>query len=235
MEKPVSITHLVIAIATAVLSAGMAYLVIRRVLDRLRAELPHACWRLAHDQLTGLHNRMGLQTLTAGGERNDQPIAVMLIDLDGFKEVNDTYGHGAGDELLLTIAARIAELAEAHGGDAARLSDDEFTVTIPGGDRHLPQLADLVNAVIAEPLEISTDDGAVTIAVTASLGVAVLHRDEELDSVALRHADAAMYHAKHQGGNCHVLYRAGMTMPAHEPRRGPRPRDLHRRAEDGGK
>ncbi|MEU5943463.1 GGDEF domain-containing protein [Micromonospora sp. NPDC047548] len=228
-------TLLVIAtIVAATLGAGvgyrLAYLAARSTTNRLRAELADAAWQLTHDPLTGLLNRTGLRTvhtaIAASGE--PQPIIVMLIDLDQFKEVNDTHGHDAGDDLLMEVADRLGQLADAHGGSIARLSGDEFAAILPVRHHGITALADLFNTVVAAPVEVHADSGPVTVTVTASLGIATVASTDPVQDVALHLADTAMYHAKHQGGDRHILYVPGMTMPDRTPRRGPRLRDLRR-------
>ncbi|WP_328468815.1 GGDEF domain-containing protein [Actinoplanes sp. NBC_00393] len=225
-------TDLVITTIVAIaLGAGLGHLATRRSVTRLRAALADAAWQLTHDSLTGLYNRTGLQAACTAAE--PQPIVVILIDVDRFKEVNDTYGHGAGDILLVRIASRIGELADVHHGSAARLSGDEFVAVVPLGGQRLDRLADMLTTVLAVPTVIPTDEGPVSVAVTASLGIAVV-AGPDLVAVGLRNADTAMYHAKRRGGDQHVLHAPGMTMPVRTPRKGPRTRDLHRRAEGGG-
>jgi diguanylate cyclase len=228
-------TPLVIAtLAAAALGAAFGLLLSRLVprptINRLRAELADAVWQLTHDPLTGLHNRTGLRAIhtatVASGAR--QPIVAVLIDLDLFKEVNDTHGHDAGDELLKATADRIGQLAVLFGGHAARLSGDEFAAIMPLRRHRLTSLAEQFTTVIAEPAKVQADNGSTTVTITASLGIAVASSTDPLESVALHHADTAMYHAKQQGGNRHVLHQPGMTMPARQPRRGPRLRDRRR-------
>jgi diguanylate cyclase len=227
---PLVIATLVAATLGAAIGFQLSHLKTRPTTNRLHAELADAVWQLTHDSLTSLHNRTGLRAIhaatAASGE--PQPIVAMLIDLDLFKEVNDTYGHDAGDSLLKAAADRIGELATLFGGHAARLSGDEFAAIIPLGQHRLTSLAEQFTTVIAEPVEVRPDNGLVTVAITASLGIAVASSTDLLEGVALHHADTAMYHAKQQGGNRHVLHQPGMTMPAHQPRRGPRLRDRRR-------
>ncbi|WP_212990918.1 GGDEF domain-containing protein [Actinoplanes auranticolor] len=224
------IATLVAATLGAALGSVMTRLATRLAVNRLRAELADAVRQLTHDSLTGLYNRTGLRTIhTAVVASGDpQPIVVILIDLDLFKEANDTYGHDAGDELLRAAADRIGQLAALVGGHAARLSGDEFAAIIPLGQHRPASLAELFTSVIAEPVKIPTDNGPVTVTITASLGVAITSSTELLEGVALRRADMAMYHAKQRGGNQHVLHQPGMTMPGRRPRRGPRLRDRRR-------
>lgn len=230
-------TLLVIAtIVAATLGVGIGRLVARPTINRLRAELADAARQLTHDPLTGLLNRTGLHTVhTAIAESNErQPIIVILIDLDRFKEVNDTYSHHVGDDLLRQTGARLAQLAHTYGGIVARLSGDEFAAILPLRQHGMAEPAQRFTTVIAEPVKVQIGRSPVTVTVTASLGIAIVASTDPLEAVALHRADTAMYHAKHQGGDRHVLYASGMTMPDHERRRGPRPRDLHRDQRRGG-
>jgi diguanylate cyclase (GGDEF)-like protein len=225
-------TTLVIAtIVAATLGAVTGFLLgrlgMRSTLARLRVELAEAVWRLTHDPLTGLHNRTGLRAIhtATAASGNPQPIAAVLIDLDLFKDINDTHSHDAGDDLLRATADRIGQLAALYGGHAARLSGDEFAAIIPLNGHRVSSMAENFTTVIAEPIEVRTDNGPTTVTITASLGIAVTSSTDLLEGVALHHADVAMYHAKQQGGNRHVLHQPGMTMPGYRLRRGPRLRD----------
>ena len=232
-------TPLVIAtLMAATLGAIIGFLTSRRatrqIIARLRDELADKVWQLTHDPLTGLHNRSGLRAIhTAIAASEHRQIVAVLIDLDLFKEVNDAYGHNAGDDLLKATAVRITRLAALYSGHTARLAGDEFAVIAPLDATRLAHMALLFTNVIAEPVEVRTDDGPTLVTVTASLGLAIASSTDLLEGVALHHADMAMYHAKQQGGNQYVLYRAGMTMPTRPPRRGPRLRD-QRRTPNGG-
>ncbi|MDG6108804.1 GGDEF domain-containing protein [Dactylosporangium aurantiacum] len=224
------ITILVIAtIAAAILSIGfgLGRLAARPALNRVYRELADAAWQLAHDPLTGLFNRTGLHAVYSGfAAPEPQPLIVMLLDLDGFKAVNDTYGHDGGDTLLMEVADRISSISEINGGAAARLSGDEFVILLPVGDQQIASLADAFVSAVGRPVQVDTNSGPVATAVTASIGVAVIESTDHLEDVALHRADTAMYHAKHQGGNRHIIYAPGMTMPDRQHRRGARPRDV---------
>jgi diguanylate cyclase len=231
-------TPLVIAtLVAATLGAAIGFLISRTatrpIIARLRDKLTDAVWQLSHDPLTGLHNRTGLRAIhnAIAASVEHQQIVAVLIDLDLFKEVNDAYGHDAGDDLLKATAVRIGRLAALYSGQAARLSGDEFAVIAPLDTARLINMAVLFISVIAEPVEVRTDDGPITVTITASLGIAAAPSTDPLEA-ALHHADTAMYHAKQQGGNTHVYHRPGMTMPGHRPRRGQRLRD-QRRTQNG--
>ncbi|MGI5245751.1 diguanylate cyclase domain-containing protein [Dactylosporangium sp. CA-139066] len=155
--------------------------------------LHHAAY---HDALTGLPNRAMLwQHLNAAADR---PYAVLLVNLDDFKAVNDTHGHQAGDELLTAVAHRLrdAALAETrtaeHRAVVARLGGDEFAVLLPGADAHAAQrLAAAVRAAFDQPFP--TSAGRLT--AHGSVGVAVAAPEQCPDDV-LADADTAMYRAK---------------------------------------
>ncbi|BCJ49809.1 hypothetical protein Asp14428_12840 [Actinoplanes sp. NBRC 14428] len=155
--------------------------------------------RAFHDALTGLANRdLFLQragaALTAG--RPDPP-AIVMIDLDGFKPINDRYGHAAGDQVLRAVAQRMN--GEVRAGDvAARLGGDEFAILLEDAGTALDpaRFASRLLQVIAEPIVV----GGVPLTVGASIGVAVRHGHRDVDHL-MNDADAAMYSAKRAGKN----------------------------------
>lgn len=157
----------------------------------------------ARDALTGLPNRAGLvgsfdRIRQAGGAH-----AVMFVDLDGFKEVNDQRGHAVGDQVLATVADRLRR-AVRFDDVVARLGGDEFALLLnePSGtidDTVVRRLADRVVEMLSEPVTV----GESKVAIGASVGIARVASDEDLDQ-ALWRADSAMYHAKRTGGRRHV-------------------------------
>ncbi|GAA4259962.1 GGDEF domain-containing protein [Dactylosporangium darangshiense] len=220
-------------IATAVVAFAGGGLTAWPTIHRLRARLAEATWRLLHDPLTRQFNRDGLQAAHAAiAQTGDpQPIIAVLIDLDDFKPINDTYGHDAGDDLLIEIGDRINDTATLYGGVAARLSGDEYAALLPARQHDFVRIADTFGTLISQPVELTIDGNPVTITPTASVGLALAETTDALEDVALHRADIAMYHAKHNGRNRHAIYEPGMTMPTSQPRRGPRLRD--RRQHDG--
>ena len=123
---------------------------------------------------------------------------MLLIDLDGFKHVNDRYGHGVGDRVLAEVAQRIRDSA-GREDLAARLGGDEFVVVTPNArsDLAVRALSDRIRGAVAQPIRV--DDGVVHI--TASIGVAGLDTDTPDARDLLMRADRAMYAAKVSGGN----------------------------------
>lgn len=145
------------------------------------------------DGLTGLSNRVAFEAaLAAMSDLKDQSFALLLIDLDGFKAVNDTYGHHVGDELLKGVASRLSALL--RGQDvAARLGGDEFAVVLPAGGR---SEAMLVARRLLESLEHAFEIGDARPSVGASVGIAVWPEHTTCTDTLVRLADAAMYAAK---------------------------------------
>jgi diguanylate cyclase len=141
------------------------------------------------DELTGLANRR--RFMTEVEMLKDNPGTLLLLDLDGFKYVNDTLGHGAGDDLLRQIALRFSRVVP-HGSLLARLGGDEFGVVIPGGTRHGAEVAMALTSTVSYPFVV--DGHEVTVGV--SIGRVINDGSNEL----MRRADTAMYEAKRAGG-----------------------------------
>jgi len=163
---------------------------------KLEEELKH---RAFHDALTGLPNRLLFQDRiaqqVAAAARNEKIAGVLFVDLDDFKVVNDTKGHGVGDELLVAAAARLTSLVR-ESDTAARLGGDEFALLV--GDAEGPAAvevaAERIVGAFAEPFALTT--GLVTTTVT--VGVATTQDSTDTDEL-LRHADLALYAAKAAG------------------------------------
>ncbi|MFN8051595.1 MAG: EAL domain-containing protein [Acidimicrobiales bacterium] len=172
-----------------------------QLVDQLREEVAQREHEALHDALTALPNRVlfDLQTRRAlAMRRADELVAVALIDIDHFKEVNDTLGHHHGDSLLSELAKRLERLGGGDGLVVSRLGGDEFAVLITGVTEaaQINDIAVRVKAAIEESLEIAS----VRIDIGASVGVAVVDPAEPVadDSILLRQADVAMYIAKRQ-------------------------------------
>jgi len=171
------------------------------ITDRKRAE--EQVWRQAHlDNLTGLPNRLLLQDRTqqaiTESRRSGRPLALMMLDLDQFKEVNDTLGHAHGDQLLQQAARRLRQCVR-EGDTVARMGGDEFTVLLPTLDEtDTPQaVGQRILQAMAEVFTLGSERAYVS----ASVGVALFPADaEDMDSL-LKHADQALYLAKADGRN----------------------------------
>ena len=170
------------------------------ITDRKKAE--EQLRRLAHyDQLTGLPNRLSLQKelgrLLSGDSRN-RPAALVLFDLDGFKDVNDTLGHSTGDELLIEVGQRLISVAELRSEVVCRLGGDEFVVIVPGcGDPRV--VADIVESILKRLTEPFTINEHV-LHIGASAGVAIAPNDGGNVDELIANADLALYQAKSDGG-----------------------------------
>jgi diguanylate cyclase (GGDEF)-like protein/PAS domain S-box-containing protein len=152
----------------------------------LHDELRH---QATHDGLTGLGNRTLLEQKLRGTPAGDV-LGILLVDLDGFKPINDERGHHAGDQVLIAVAHRLAALAGA-GGSAIRLGGDEFAVILPGTAVAVAQsLADLITSSLAEPIPLP--GGPVTVGASVGAASGPAGDAEQL----LREADAAMYRVK---------------------------------------
>jgi predicted signal transduction protein with EAL and GGDEF domain len=175
------------------------------------------------DSVTDLPNRVHFKELLghaiAGAGRHQHPGAVLFLDLDRFKLINDTFGHEAGDRLLREFARRLvhclraADVVARPGGEApgstlARLGGDEFTILL--GDIHGPADAARVAARILQALEQPFDLDGQTVVVGTSIGIAIFPDDGDEPDILLKHADVAMYHAKEQGRNNYQFYSRGL-------------------------
>lgn len=175
-----------------------------RYQERLRGTYHRTVSMAITDSLTGLYNRHYLDSHLAAvldrSRTDGRPLAVAIIDIDFFKVVNDTHGHAAGDQVLRELAVRLKKSIRASDL-AARLGGEEFIVVMSDTDMDTAQAitARLCRDVEAEPFAASLIDGG--LAVTASIGVAVIdHRDKTPDDLVHR-ADVALYEAKHNGRN----------------------------------
>lgn len=184
--------------------------------DRRKEE---TIWRQAHfDHLTGLPNRKmfheELQRSMLRADREGRLLALVYLDLDLFKEVNDSLGHDKGDELLKEVAARLR--ATVRDGDVvARLGGDEFTVLLNGCDEEsVDGLCRRLLSAVSEPYVL--DHNVVT--VSASMGVTVYPRDAATTTDLLKHADLAMYNAKDAGRNQFRHFSLAMQREAQERR-----------------
>lgn len=168
-----------------------------------------------HDPLTGLGNRTLIQDrldhALARGQRGRNPIALLLLDLDGFKQVNDSFGHGVGDRLLVEVARRLSDSVRA-GDTVARMGGDEFAVLLEQADDEVPTVvAQRILYRLRTPMSI---DGK-NIVTQASIGVVVSSASSPLTGdELLRNADLAMYRAKAKGKNVFEVYEPDMHSAA---------------------
>ncbi|MBK8078150.1 MAG: EAL domain-containing protein [Kineosporiaceae bacterium] len=166
-----------------------------RLIDRLHTQIQAREHEALHDALTGLPNRTlfyqrlrrALEESSAGGE-----VAILVLDLDGFKDVNDTLGHHSGDQLLCEVSARLAGVVEGQG-TVARLGGDEFAVLLPAAESTTGEaVAQRIIEAIRRPVTLSS----MTLTVGASIGMALAPRHGTDPDGLLQRADVAMYQAK---------------------------------------
>jgi len=201
---------------------------VRDISERKRTE--EQIRRLAYcDSLTGIPNRQAfLETLEREllrSKEHDKKFAVLFMDLDAFKRINDTLGHDVGDHLLKVVSERLRETirpsdlvlraehefeASSGGSNLARLGGDEFTILIPDLERVEDALnvAHRVKEAMRRPFMIEGHE----IFVTASIGISLYPEDGEDCNSLLKYADTAMYHAKNCGKNNAKLYSSSLTM-----------------------
>jgi diguanylate cyclase (GGDEF)-like protein/PAS domain S-box-containing protein len=194
--------------------------VARNITERKRAER-RIRYLARYDALTKIPNRMQfhhvLQQTIARSLRSGQVVAVLYLDMDRFKEVNDTFGHGAGDRVLEVLAERLTR-ALPKDTVVGRLAGDEFALFVDGlpsdADNRGPiaQLARGLLTDVSRPFQLNQHE----VFLTASVGIAFCPRDAENVIDLIRNADAAMYYSKQNGGNTFAFYSPEMNAAAVE-------------------
>ncbi|HUP50613.1 MAG TPA: EAL domain-containing protein [Thermoanaerobaculia bacterium] len=181
------------------------------ITDRKRTE-QEVEYQAYHDPLTGLPNRMlfldRLTVALAHARRRHQPLAVMFLDLDDLKIVNDTLGHAAGDQLLQMVADRLSACLR-QDDTVGRIGGDEFTLLVPdlNSADDATMVAEKVIKAIRQPFVIGDDD----VRVTTSIGIAMYPTDGEDPETLLAHADGTMYRVKEGGGATYQFYSETMA------------------------
>lgn len=203
---------LISAMVIAVVIVGLLLRSLHRALVDLQTEREEASHRAQHDPLTGLGNRSlfrqrlneGFRAMPAGEPR----LAVLALDLDRFKQVNDTMGHQAGDELLTAVAGRLATLIGPHD-TLIRFGGDEFAIIQPAITSHdQPQaLAQSIIEALARPVALAAGLAHIGVSIGIATAPDLAHGEAEL----LRFADDALYRAKNGGRNRYCLYSAAVT------------------------
>lgn len=194
--------------------------VVRNITDRKRAER-RIRYLARYDALTKVPNRMQfqhmLQQAIARARRNDRGIVMLYLDMDRFKEINDTFGHAAGDRTLEVLSERLTRILPREAV-VGRLAGDEFALFIEGfaeSDDERVQAANLARMVLAEVGKAYYVDQQ-EVFLTASVGIAFCPKDAENVIDLIRNADAAMYHSKQNGGNSFAFYSPDMNAAAVE-------------------
>ena len=204
---------------------------LRDITDRRQAEA-RIRYMALHDALTGLPNRVLLQDrlaqATALAHRNQKYVAVLMLDLDRFKDVNDSLGHHVGDRLLEIVATRLRSCLR-ESDIVARLGGDEFVVALPEitDDRNVAGVAEKILASLSKPFQIEAHE----LHISASIGIARYPSDGENPEALLQAADAAMYEAKSKGPGIHRYFTPELNEATQ--RRVMLTKDLHHACERG--
>ena len=204
-------------VAQTLADVAAAYLLNAQARDEAREASDRFHHNAQHDPLTGLPNRLMLQHrlehAALRAQRSNTNAAILFADLDRFKQVNDTYGHPVGDELLLAVARRLSGLVR-PGDTLARVSGDEFVFLCE--DLQSPDdveiLAKRIDKAFARPFALSS----VELSITASVGVAFAGPGEDISNQLVVQADTAMYQAKRKGGAGHQIIDLREAVQTHD-------------------
>jgi diguanylate cyclase (GGDEF)-like protein len=208
----------VMTAAQTLADVAAAYLINARARSDLQDSSERSREAALHDPLTGLPNRVLMLQLLEhafrAARRSGNTSAVLFLDLDRFKEVNDTYGHQVGDELLISVAERLTGVLR-PGDSVARLAGDEFVVLCEdlAGPSQADSIAVRLNAELSRPFVLSD----VEVAVTASIGIAFTGHGVDAPAELLREADLAMYRSKRDRVGSHdILDLRELRLAGHE-------------------
>ncbi|MCB9988420.1 MAG: PleD family two-component system response regulator [Rhodospirillales bacterium] len=188
----------------------------KRFQERLRANYEVSLSMALTDSLTGLYNRrymeVHLQKLLQKNQESKKSLCVLLLDIDHFKDVNDTHGHGVGDEVLKTFAFRLQDNLRSFDL-VARLGGEEFVAILPDTSEDMSQLIAerLRRSICDKPFKCSTPDGELSI--STSIGGALIDHNGHSVEEVLERADKALYQAKDSGRNCTVFEDIGKLDP----------------------
>ena len=194
------------------------------ITEKKRAE--EAIWRQANfDALTGLPNRHmfneRLQQEVKRSQRTGTPFALMFLDLDHFKDVNDSLGHDMGDQLLVETAERLISCvrntdAVGYTHNVARLGGDEFTIILTelSDTKNVEQIAQRILARLVEPYQLREE----LVYISASIGITVFPEDASDTEALIKNADQSMYHAKNMGRNQYSFFTRAMQIEAQKRR-----------------
>jgi len=191
------------------------YVAVFTDITELHEKEEHIRHQAYHDALTGLPNRLlfqdRLKQSLLMAERSNQPLAVMFLDLDRFKMINDTFGHHAGDELLRLVADRLSALLR-QSDTVSRFGGDEFVVLLTNAEDldDVRSVAGKIIEVFARPLTIDDHE----LVISTSIGISLYPEHGSDAATLMKNADAAMYSAKESGRNTFKLYSSDMNAKA---------------------
>lgn len=185
-----NVVMIICALASFVLCGRLSSL---PTIRRLRRELSATAYRADHDVLTGLPNRCRAEHIAHNMLAANRSVMVALVDLNLFKQVNDTHGHAVGDRLLTVVAQRLSVAADEAGGAAARLGGDEFVLILPVGTSDDLETVARILTRLEQPADLG---GTLWLTPRASAGVAFSGPDATTWPMLLQQADLALYEAK---------------------------------------
>lgn len=171
-----------------------------------------------HDPLTGLNNRLmlhlRLEHALQRAQRNQKKLALLMLDLDRFKDVNDSFGHLVGDELLRSVAARLRQRVR-EADTISRLGGDEFTILIEevNNEDEIGHLAENLVQLLSQPFHLSNQR---EVTIGASIGIALFPQHGNTEELLLRGADTALYQAKAEGRGCFKYFSEALTQTVRE-------------------
>ena len=205
------------AIISVIISSLLAGMVLRQFRLRVSASEAAALQAATHDPLTGLQNRLALESqfslVLSQSRRTGEGLAMLFLDLDGFKAVNDRFGHTKGDQVLATMAQRLGSVVR-KSDIVARVGGDEFAVILTGlpdeGRALAEQVAEKIIDTIREPVSIDGEPYRMS----TSIGIAYCPSQAEDLALLMNLADEAMYSAKHAGKSRYVQAVAQQPAPA---------------------
>jgi len=210
--------HAVLLLAFALCITLLVLAWVVRLRKRIRESEERFRHLANHDALTGLASRLvladSLATALATAQRNHSGVALLMLDLDKFKELNDTLGHQAGDEVLRVSARRIQK-AVRSSDTIVRVGGDEFVVLLP--ELHDLRIAERIGAAIVEMLSTPIQIGDRWVSVSASVGISTSFDGDVIADVLLRQADVALYRAKELGKGSYQIFRADSDPHPVEP------------------
>jgi diguanylate cyclase (GGDEF)-like protein len=204
-DSPGALTNDSMVMAQTLADVTSAYLVNAKARSELLHTAAHAQALALHDALTGLPNRLLLleriKHALLSRRRSGKLVAVLFIDLDGFKRVNDRSGHQAGDDLLVAVSARLTS-ALRPGDTVSRLSGDEFVILCEdlSEEGQVEGLAARLDDSIAMPYDLA----GIAVELSASIGIAFAGEGDDPEEL-LHNADVAMYQVKRKGGGSHQV------------------------------
>ncbi|MEO1959097.1 MAG: EAL domain-containing protein [Nautiliaceae bacterium] len=205
---------IIITIVMIILMGVIAYMV-RRIFEKyefaLQQEKEFLFQKATHDRLTGLCNREAFIDFLRESLKEGKHIGVLFIDLDGFKEINDTLGHYYGDKILKDVAKRLKEVV-GNKGKISRFGGDEFVVLVEGNKSKVEEVAKSILEVIKKPFYL---EGKIY-HLTASIGISLAPFDTLLPEELLKNADTAMYKVKQGGKNRFEFFTKEMSKAAQE-------------------